>query len=179
VKTATACYLHNPIGGGCLISGYGPGATTTSRSFSWVIDHTAPVAVFTSGPAEGSTIATTTAEFGFATSGVDLTAVTFACSTDSGAFSACTTPLELTGLSAGQHKVSIKPTDAAGNTGAIATLTFTFSPPSVAAVNGAATPPATKHCIKRKKVKVKKHGKVVHTKSGKIKYRRKCVKYSA
>jgi hypothetical protein len=169
---------HTYIYPTCFVPGYKAGTTyTASSSFTWVIDHTAPAAVFTSGPADGSTITSPSAEFGFATTGVDLTPVTFSCSTDSGAFSACTTPLNLAGLSAGQHKVSIKPTDAAGNTGAVISRAFTYSPPGVASVNSAAAP-VGKHCTKHKKVKVKKHGKVVRAKSGKIKYRKKCVKYS-
>jgi hypothetical protein len=48
----------------------------------------------------------------------------------------------------------------------------------VAGTGAGTTTPTTKHCIKRKKVKVRKHGKVVHTKSGKIKYKKKCVKFS-
>jgi hypothetical protein len=176
VDAASEC--HTYIFPTCLVPGYKASSTyTASSNFTWVIDHTPPVAVFTSGPTDGSTITTPNAEFGFATNGVDLTDVTFTCSTDSGAFSACSTPLNLTGLSAGQHKVSVKPTDLAGNTGAVVTRTFTYSPPGAASVNSA-TAPASKHCIKHKKVKVKRHGKVVRTKSGKVKYKKKCVKYS-
>jgi CSLREA domain-containing protein len=91
----------------------------TPASFEWDVvapppaDTTAPQTAVASGPA--ATTTDTTAAF-------ELTATeegsTFECSLDGAAFAACTSPVELTGLSLGAHVFSVRATDAAGNTDA-------------------------------------------------------------
>lgn len=78
-------------------------------------DVTAPETTIDTGPGEGETIATDTAEFGFSS---NESPVTFECSVDSGPFEPCTSPQELTGLAEGAHSFEVQATDAALNTDA-------------------------------------------------------------
>jgi hypothetical protein len=143
-------------------SGPDPSSPMTRNTVTFTVDHTPPVAGFNAGPADLQTITSTSTSFGFAAT--DATAVTFACSLDNAAASACSSPTTLSGLSAGPHKFVVTPTDAAGNQGTPITRAF--------AVSQAATPHRTVR--KCHKVKVKRHGKVVRTKRGHIKYKKIC-----
>ncbi|MBK8294425.1 MAG: hypothetical protein IPK93_06500 [Solirubrobacterales bacterium] len=49
----------------------------------------------------------------------------FSCSLDDGAFAPCSSPLELTGLADGEHKVKVRQTDLAGNTSSPSTVAWT------------------------------------------------------
>jgi len=155
----------------------GDSTNTTTRHFT--VDRTNPVASFTSGPAEGSTITVDNATFGFTAS--DATAVTYTCKVDAAAAGDCSSPFGITGLAAGAHKLVVTPTDAANNVGASITRNFTYTPPVVSGTgNAAPTPkPSAKHCTKYKKVRYKKNGHYVKTHSGKFKLKKKCVKLSS
>jgi hypothetical protein len=71
--------------------------------------------------------------------------VTFACKLDAAAFASCTSPVRLTQLAAGSHTYSVQATDKAGNTGAPATVTWTYTPPdrTPPTVKIEATPPSS------------------------------------
>jgi PKD domain-containing protein/Big-like domain-containing protein len=86
-------------------------------------DTTAPETTITSAPADPST--STGASIGFNS---NESGSTFACKLDTGAYAACTSPKAYSGLSAGSHTVSVRATDAAGNTDATpAAWTWTIS----------------------------------------------------
>jgi Big-like domain-containing protein/parallel beta helix pectate lyase-like protein len=109
---------------------------------SWTInppaDTTAPETTITTGPS-GATNDSTPA-FGFSSSEAGST---FACRVDGGAYAACTSPWATPALSDASHTVSVRATDAAGNTDATPatrsfrvdtvapTTTITSSPPAL------------------------------------------------
>jgi Bacterial Ig domain/Bacterial Ig-like domain len=74
-------------------------------------DSTPPDTTITSGPSGPTNDATPTFAFG-----ADEAGATFACSTDDGAWSACSSPWATATLADGDHSVGVRATDAAGNT---------------------------------------------------------------
>ena len=88
-------------------------------------DTIAPETTIASGPS-GSTTATA-ASFGFA---ANEAGSTFACRIDAGSWGPCGSPKDYSGLATGEHKFSVRATDAAGNTDASpATRSWTVSSP--------------------------------------------------
>ena len=93
------------------------GATTPPPA-----DTTPPNTTITSAPADPST--STSASIAFNSSE---TGSTFECKLDAGAYAACTSPKANSALAAGSHTVSVRATDAAGNTDATpSTWTWTI-----------------------------------------------------
>jgi len=89
-------------------------------------DTTAPDTTITSAPADGMS---TSASVAFTATE---SPSTFECKLDGGSFAACTSPTSYTGLALGSHTVSVRATDAAGNTDATpaaATWTISATPP--------------------------------------------------
>src|SRR4029077_11912647 len=79
--------------------GLGPDVgTPVIRTF--IVDTTGPTVSFTSGPAEGATIDTSSASIGFSPNEQP---ATFECKLDGGSFNACTSPLVLSSLAEGAH----------------------------------------------------------------------------
>jgi RNA polymerase sigma factor (sigma-70 family) len=95
-------------------------------------DKTPPTVKITGAPA--TTISVDAADISFTASE---SGVTFACKVDVAAYASCTSPIRLTQLAAGSHTFSVQATDRAGNTGAPATVTWTYTPPD-------RTPPTVK-----------------------------------
>ena len=89
-----------------------------SRPFR--VDTTAPPVSITSGPANGSTIATNTTAFGFSSE----SGASFQCKLDAGAFAACTSPKSVGPMGDGSHTFSVRATDAAGHVSTPASRTF-------------------------------------------------------
>ncbi len=87
-------------------------------------DTKAPIVTIASGPAAAT--ATDAAEIGFK---ANEAAVSFFCSFDGAAYTACVSPAVLTALAAGQHQFAVKGEDKAGNVGAPASVTWTYTPP--------------------------------------------------
>jgi hypothetical protein len=83
-------------------------------TFTWKVDTLPPTASLdpTSGPGQGALQTITSETFRFQS---NEPGSTFKCSLDSAAFSACTTPLQLSNLSAGAHRFRVQATDRAGN----------------------------------------------------------------
>jgi hypothetical protein len=121
-----------------------------SRAFT--VDTTGPVITFTSGPANGSTIDTASAAFGFSAN----EASTFVCKLDGGSFSTCHSPFTASSLAEGTHKVQVRGTDSLGNVGTAATRSFTVTFPVATPPVPTPTPtptPAPKTKCKKKKAK--------------------------
>lgn len=84
-------------------------------SWSWYVDMP-PVVTITSGPAAFTRSTSATVNF---TRSDDLTWTMFldpSCSIDGAPFTACSSPVSLTGLAAGAHRVEVRVTDSAGAT---------------------------------------------------------------
>jgi large repetitive protein len=99
------------------------GNTSSSASYSWVIDTTPPPAPkITSSPSNPTT--STSAQFAFtdAESGVG-----FQCKLDAGIFAACSSPASYGNLGAGAHTFTLRATDAAGNTSKTTTYSWTIN----------------------------------------------------
>jgi RNA polymerase sigma factor (sigma-70 family) len=88
-------------------------------------DRTPPSVTITSGP-PGSTTESG-ASFSF-TAGEP---ASFMCSLDGSGFSPCSSPKGYQGLATGQHAFAVRATDAAGNTGAPASYSWTIAPPAL------------------------------------------------
>src|SRR5439155_2970915 len=98
-----------------------------------------------SGPADGSTTTSTSATFDFA--GTDNVSqpndLTFECSLDGAAFTACLSPQSYSGLSAQQHTFAVRAKDQAGNvdaTPATRTWTIAYTITASAGSNGSISP---------------------------------------
>jgi arylsulfatase A-like enzyme len=115
--TATAC--SSPVSWSGLANGPhslavsavdAAGNTSGSTSFSWSVDSVPPPAPsFTSTPASPSG-----ASVSFSFTDTEAGA-TFECSLDGAAFSACSSPKALSGLTDGPHSFSVRAKDALGN----------------------------------------------------------------
>jgi len=115
-----------------------------SRTFT--VDTTGPVITFTSGPANGSTIDTASAAFGFSANEPS----TVVCKLDSGSFSACNSPFTASSLAESTHTVRVRGTDSLGNVGAAAIRSFTVTFPVATPPVPTPTPTPTKKKCKKK-----------------------------
>jgi hypothetical protein len=97
-------------------------------SFTWTVDTTPPTVSFTSTPASLSNDNTPTVAF---TTGGAPTSIQ--CKVDAGAFANCASPFTSTALADGSHTITVRVTDAAGNTSSAQTSSFTIDtvPPAV------------------------------------------------
>ena len=107
------------------------GNTAAPASATFTYDTTAPQTTIDAGPDDPT--ASTDPSFEFSADEPDST---FECRRDGGAWSACTSPKDYTGLADGSHTFDVRATDAAGNTDSTpATMTWvidTASPSSTA-----------------------------------------------
>jgi len=78
----------------------------------WTVDLTAPTATIDSAPPALTKQADATFEFSAGEAGS-----TFECRLDSGSWTACTSPRQLTGLGDGSHRFEVRASDPAGNVG--------------------------------------------------------------
>jgi hypothetical protein len=97
------------------------------------VDETAPPASI-----DGVAVAGTTATVSFSSAASDV--ARFECSLDGGAFATCTSPEQLSGITAGSHTAAVRAVDKAANTGAAASKQFTVQAPTT---GGGGTPPPT------------------------------------
>jgi len=123
---------------------------------TFTVDTTGPVISFTSGPAEGATIDTSSTPVGFSAN----ESATFQCKLDGGSFAACTSPFLASSLADGTHTVQIQGTDTVGNVGTMATRTFDVkvpvTPPPAATGPTGQRAAALKKCKKKKSAKARK-----------------------
>ncbi|MEI7560648.1 MAG: hypothetical protein WCJ63_08650, partial [Actinomycetes bacterium] len=95
------------------------GNTSPPTKASWRIDATAPpTPEFTAAPTGPSSGPSVQFEFKGETDSP------FECSVDGGAFEACQSPLEISGLTTGLHSLMVRQVDAAGNTSTAATTVW-------------------------------------------------------
>ena len=110
----------------------------------------APTANITSGPANGSTITTSTTQFGFTNSNT-CPGAALQCSVDGAAFSACTSPANVGPLAEGAHTFAVRALDLVPQTGSAATRSFTVD--AVPDPQPSVNPPPKKKCKKGRKLK--------------------------
>ena len=97
-------------------------ADPTPASVTWIVDTVAPAPTITAGPS--GTSAATSASFEFS---AEEDGSRFECRMDGGDWTACTSPLEYTGLAAGTHTFQVRGVDLAGNESTPASRTFTVA----------------------------------------------------
>ncbi|WP_240360320.1 adventurous gliding motility protein AgmC [Pyxidicoccus caerfyrddinensis] len=110
---------------------------TTPATYTWTVDTTPPDTTIVSGPAAVTN--STSASFDFSSPD---SPVTYQCSLDGAAFTACTDPVTFTGLAQGNHTLAVRAVDAAGNvdpTPATRAWTVDTSAPDTTIVSGPAT----------------------------------------
>ncbi len=116
-------------------------------------DTTAPDTTITSGPAEGTVVRESSVVFEFVGAPAGDTD-RFECSVDGAAFSVCTSPATIAGLSNGDHSFAVRAIDVLGNTDATpATRTFGVDTRPV-------TPPTSASCIQAEADLAKAQGQV-------------------
>jgi len=104
--------------------------------FAWTVDTSTPDTQLLSGPTGPQ--AATSAQFTFV-SGDAGAGATFECALDGGAFAACTSPRDVTGLTEGPHAFAVRVRDAVGNydpTPATRTWTVDLTAPDTEIVSG-------------------------------------------
>jgi MYXO-CTERM domain-containing protein len=116
-----------------------------SNTNTFTVDATVPDTSIVSGPTGTVNSASATFDFSSTEAGV-----TYECSLDGGAFTACTDPVTFTGLAEGEHTLAVRARDAGGNvdpTPATRTWTVDLTPPPAPVVvtpaNGAVLNTAT------------------------------------
>ena len=103
----------------------------TPETYTWTVDPSSQALETSIDSGPDATTVSKDAKFEFSS---NRSGSTFECKFDSGAFSACTSPKEYTGLTEGEHQVQVRATDAGGNTDQTpATFTWTIGPQPVAA----------------------------------------------
>jgi uncharacterized protein YhfF len=111
------------------------GNTSANRTFTWTVDVTAPTAPsLTSTPNNPTN--STAPSFSF----TGEAGATFQCQLDGGAFAACTSPRNYTGVGVGSHTFNVRQTDAAGNAGPNASFAWTIDLTAPAAPSITANP---------------------------------------
>jgi large repetitive protein len=121
----------------------------------------APTASITGGPANGSTITTSSTTFTLTNSNT-CPGASLECKLDGGAFAACTSPANPSGLGQGSHTFQVRALDLVPQAGSPDTRTF-----NVDLSGGSSTPvqqTPTKHCKKGQKLKKGKCVKKKHRK---------------
>lgn len=138
---------------------------STATTFDFVVDRTGPTVGFEGWPKQAAASRSRTAsiEFQMEPGG------SYTCTFDKRTPEPCQAPIEWRNLSVGLHRVKVRGTDAAGNVGAEFSLEFAVNSRTV--TYRSITKTTAKRCVKKK---LKKKGKVVRTKSGKVRYKTAC-----
>jgi hypothetical protein len=116
------------------------GSTSYSSANTFVVNTAGPPAPgITSAPADPSN--SSSASFAFSDS---QTGVSFTCSLDGSAFSACTSPQSYTGLTDASHTFQVNALDAGGNTSAASAYSWTVdtTPPPAPTLTGTPNDPS-------------------------------------
>ncbi|MGH2808994.1 MAG: plastocyanin/azurin family copper-binding protein, partial [Actinomycetota bacterium] len=129
--SCTSSHNYSGLGSGSHTFGVrardAAGNTSAAATYTWTIElgdtTPPPVPTITSNPTNPSS--SPNASFGFTDTEPG---VTFECQLDGGAFATCTSTRDYSGLAAGSHTFGLRARDAAGNTSAAATYTWTINP---------------------------------------------------
>ena len=97
------------------------GNTGAAATYGWTIDTTAPSTEITVKPPDPSNDSSPSFSFTASEAGSS-----FACKLDNGAVEPCTSPWTYTAVAAGSHTFSVRARDAASNTGAAESYTWTI-----------------------------------------------------
>ena len=105
-------------------------------TYEWTVDTAPPEVTITAGPS--GTIKATNAKFEFTATDAGSTVTAIECKLDAGAFEACASPKEYTGLADGSHTFEVRATDEAGNTSTPVSRTWKVDtePPEVTITAG-------------------------------------------
>lgn len=139
--------------------------TSDVSTFTFIVDRTRPEVSFTAGPKQGSSSRVRTVNIAFASE----PGSTFVCTFDKRTPEPCESAVEWRNIEPGLHRVRVQATDAAGNVGDGSSLEFAVNTRTVTYRSINKT--SAQRCVKRK---LKRRGKVVRTKSGKIRYKTTC-----
>lgn len=131
------------------------GNGTNTATVNFRIDRTPPDLTTTAGPAEGEIWTNSSATFEWAME----SGASYTCALDTALPKYCASPLLIGNMRSGLRALTITGTDAVGNVG---TMTRRF------------TAQVTRLVKKCKYVKLRRRGKVVRNKRGKIKYKKVC-----
>jgi hypothetical protein len=100
------------------------GNVSPVAAVSWTVDITPPPTPIVSGPSGTTALNTATISYSDSEAGVD-----FKCKIDAAAYNDCLdSPISLNGVGNGPHTYSVTATDAAGNTSAAGTASWTVDP---------------------------------------------------
>ena len=117
----------------------GAGNVGEPASVTFTLDTSAPAVTIDSGPAELGKQGSVSFTFSASEEGSS-----FECSLDLGEFASCTSPQGYDNLGEGAHTFSVRATDLAGNTGAVASATFTIDTTAPSATIGSGPEALTK-----------------------------------
>ncbi|MBO9666032.1 MAG: Ig-like domain repeat protein, partial [Bdellovibrio sp.] len=96
---------------------------STPTTYTWVVDTTAPTLTITDKPNALTNLSTAQFKFdGVDTGGGSIDS--FYCQLDGAAFTQCSSPRDLSGLTQGTHTFNVKVTDTAGNTSAVSSYSW-------------------------------------------------------
>ncbi len=117
------------------------GNTGSAADFAWTVDTTAPTATIDSFPDDPTNATSADFDFSSADGGIS-----FQCRVDGGALAACASPESYAGLTDGSHTFDVEATDAAGNTGAAASYTWTIDTTApTTTIDGGPADPTDRH----------------------------------
>jgi hypothetical protein len=118
-----------------ILTGDGFSTPSVTRvTIGYDVDNTGP-----SVSIGGVTVALNSATVSFSSPDADV--ARFECSLDGGAFGVCASPKQYTGLTVGNHTVTVRAIDKLGNVGAVASRTFTILKPVVPDTTGPVVKP--------------------------------------
>jgi hypothetical protein len=121
ITTGPPFCFPDGLGGETCVPGAPIPVPTETTTVAFVVDTIAPVVSLTAGPSDRSASSkSANATFVFASGAGDK----YSCTLDSQTVNPCSSPLKFKKLKAGVHKLSITPTDLAGNVGTPLTRVF-------------------------------------------------------
>lgn len=154
-----------PIGEVCTPTGSTIPTWSQASVFEFTVDRTGPTVGFEGRTKQGMASRSRTAEIAFSME----RGGSYLCTFDKRTPEPCEAPIEWRNLEPGLHRAKVRGTDAAGNVGAEFSLEFAVNTRTV--TYRSITKTTARRCVKKK---LKQNGKLVRTKSGKVRYKTAC-----